>query len=126
MLVLLLWVSGGSAAHAANPPMPTDKLIEYCKIVASGESFGSPPGPEQYLKAQRYGLCLGYFQAFIERTLDTLPPHSQLLCLPDSVKNTELILVYIKYIDDNPNQIHKPASITLLDSLVKAYPCTKP
>jgi hypothetical protein len=122
---LLFCVVGEPTVRAVNPPIRTEQLIEWCKVVVSGEYHSSPPGPDQYLKAEDYGFCLGYFQAFMERTLDTLPPQSRLLCLPDSVRTPELILVFIKYIENNPNQLHKPASTTLWDALVKAYPCTK-
>jgi len=44
-------------------------------------------------------------------------------CLPDQVTNDQIIKIFVKYLDDHPEELHQPASLLLVTSMRKAFPC---
>lgn len=44
-------------------------------------------------------------------------------CIPPRVTNGQLAEIVIKYIKDNPKDLHKPASFLSTDAIETAYPC---
>jgi Rap1a immunity proteins len=51
--------------------------------------------------------------------------HPQSFCLPQEGTNGEYLQVFVKYLDDHPEELHKPAALLLVQSLIKAFPCGK-
>ncbi len=78
------------------------------------------------------GTCLGYFGG----TLATaqiwqlaLSERAQksgggVYCLPES-EPKQMIRDVVKYLEDNPAELHKTAAFNILDALMEAFPCTE-
>jgi hypothetical protein len=77
-------------------------------------------------------VCFGAFlatQQFINVNLSSGTPPIFGVCAPPESTATELIKVYLRYLDEHPEQGHQRFSIVVLASLRNAYPCpsgTKP
>jgi len=44
-------------------------------------------------------------------------------CMPATVTNDQIVKIFIKYLDEHPEELHQPASLLLATSLRKAFPC---
>ena len=44
-------------------------------------------------------------------------------CMPEQVKMEQLRRIFIKYVADNPHELHASASSIVLVSLIEAFPC---
>lgn len=78
------------------------------------------------------GFCAG----FMDATLDTLNmweasdiskkrshDNDVHFCVPDKVTNGQLLRVFVKYLEDHPEELHKPANLLLVEAFRKAFPC---
>jgi hypothetical protein len=48
------------------------------------------------------------------------------LCLPEKSTRAELIKVYLRYVDQHPNEGHKDFGVVVLNALWQAFPCPPP
>lgn len=44
-------------------------------------------------------------------------------CPPVNLSDQQVVRVLVKYLQDNPQQLHRPARILIMMSLVDAFPC---
>jgi hypothetical protein len=47
------------------------------------------------------------------------------VCLPRMIRNQQLMDVLIKYLRDNPEQLHQEAGLLTAVAMMKAFPCPK-
>ncbi len=77
-----------------------------------------------YENGQEEGGCLGYLRGVIETAqIWQQGTGRQTFCLPEAGGINQLIRVTIKYIEDNPAELHKNASILVQFALKEAFPC---
>ncbi len=69
------------------------------------------------------GVCMGYLQGVTETA--RIWQQGKKFCLPEAAKNDQLIRVSIKYLEDNPAELHKPATFLLQMAFIDAFPCTE-
>ena len=73
------------------------------------------------------GYCLGYmqghidFQQYLEKNFN---PDIE-YCFPIDVSVSQLAKVAVKYLENNPNKLHKPAIEVSLAAFTEAFPCTE-
>jgi hypothetical protein len=44
-------------------------------------------------------------------------------CVPENATTDEVVRVVVKWLRDNPDELHYPASVLAIGALRKAYPC---
>lgn len=49
----------------------------------------------------------------------------QLFCPPESVTLGQMVRTVVKFLQDNPNDLHKPAGVLTTEALIKEFPCHK-
>jgi Rap1a immunity proteins len=116
VVVLSLLCCGNARANATSG----EELLQKCKTESA--NYGS-------------GFCHG----FIAAVLDTLTmweasdsyekrTHDKdvRFCLPAEVTNGQIVLVFVKYLEDHPEKLHMPANLLLVEALRKAFPCKAP
>jgi hypothetical protein len=64
------------------------------------------------------GFVLGYIMGVIQTT--DIP-----MCIPKGVTNYQVQAVVVKFLKDNPEQLHMPANLLTLAAVTKAWPCPK-
>ena len=47
------------------------------------------------------------------------------LCVPIEVKRTQLVKVFVAWGQKNPEKLHHPAGLSVINSFVAAFPCPK-
>ena len=79
-------------------------------------------------------FCDGYVLGITDTELlhqmevdkNTLKPlHKKSVCMDDAIPVTELVLVYLKYMDDHPAELHTEAALTVWNAINAAYHCPK-
>lgn len=78
------------------------------------------------------GFCAGYIEGVLatvymweandevaKRTHDS----DVKFCIPDTVTNGQIILVFMKYLEDHPEELHRPANTLFVIAMRKAFPC---
>jgi Rap1a immunity proteins len=72
-------------------------------------------------------MCIAYLGGFRDGiTLGQLVQrHGTITCIPEVIDATQAKLIFEKYARDNPNELHKRASLMLLSALGQAFPCQK-
>ena len=90
-------------------------LAEGCK---QSVDFIEKRGPSRPLGA----MCLGYLMGIREAVVVDNGRNYR-ACLPEEVTNEELIRVYLRWAENNPNRLHEFAFVGVIGALTEAYPC---
>ena len=127
-------VLGGAVMSEAVGATSADDLRTYCEGAVKCVDKSSSCSDHDWLDAAR---CGSYISGFIEghhmalddstNNIDMNPYELRRmyvnLCIPESVTNIQLARVFIKYINDHPEQLHAPAYTKLYISWLLAFPC---
>ena len=78
------------------------------------------------------GFCAGFISAAIDdesmwRASDKEQKQTHILsfCIPQNGTNGQYLQVFLKYLDEHPEELHKPANFILHEAFSKAFPCGK-
>lgn len=74
------------------------------------------------------GHCLGYLQGHIDfqQHLKKNSPSEVKHCFPVYITLTQLGKITVKYLEDNPDKLNKPALDIALAAFEESFPCTEP
>jgi hypothetical protein len=77
--------------------------------------------------AMSAGICIGsmsgaLIMAQVEKSRSASSPPAPGLCIPYGVSSGQLIKVFLKYADDNPDLLHEPLSVAV-ENLYRSFPC---
>lgn len=72
-------------------------------------------------KAQCYGFIAG--ARLLGRLYEDKPSESRLFCIPNGVQNEQLARIYVKHLEQHPEQLHLSASSILIECFKNAFPC---
>ncbi len=90
--------------------------------------YGQATGQQMKTFCQKDELyCVLYAVGFVEGrfyALNALNPATKPFCIPTGVSNSQLAAVYIKHLNDNPNELHLPSGATFFKAIKQAFPCT--
>lgn len=103
--------SGGAMAATGN------ELLEWCKSVDNPISKG----------AFTSGYCLGTMVTVREMMVgysDVLPAEVR-ACIPVEVTNGQAVKVTMKYMQENPEELHLSGVMLTVMAMKHAYPCKK-
>lgn len=95
-----------------------------CKLVA--DSTPLPNNMMQMPDSPDAVFCLGAFTAIIGLANDTWADnglHIFRFCAPTGATGVQFIRVFLKYVDDHPEESHKIFSRVALIALSRAFPC---
>lgn len=108
LTVIAIMVGAFIQPAAAGYYMSSNKLLSLCKSDLVADQ----------------NVCVGYVLGIADaaQTLD-VEASMRRFCLPKNVTSNQLEKTAVKYMDDNPQQLDKPASYNLLVSLRTAFPC---
>lgn len=102
--VLLLSYTGFAETHSVR--MKGNDLVRACEKIDSKTD------------SMDFGICMGY----IEGVADSMESS---ICISPDVEAGQLIKATIKWLNDNPNQLHHDAATLVFSALVDAFPCRK-
>jgi hypothetical protein len=78
------------------------------------------------------GFCAGFIDAVIDSMnmweaddISEKRPHAIRFCLPQEGTNGQYLQVFLKYLDQHPEELHKAAAFLLVESLRAAFPCSR-
>ena len=74
------------------------------------------------------GFCLGFVSgvtSFITSSKDAFPDRWPNTCIPDSVPMGQRRDVFVKYLDDHPEELHFLADLLVLLAMRDAFPCAR-
>lgn len=105
-------------------------------LVFCGKASASPSGTELQSKCKTAlkdqadafdgGYCAGFIDGVMSQTLvEAKAGFDVPFCLPTGGSMGQIVQVFVKYLDDHPERLHEPASLLLVESLAKAFPCHK-
>jgi hypothetical protein len=98
-----------------------NELLEQCRIATDQNTI------ENVDNALIMGYCLGKIQG-IRQTLDifsynyNLPPE-QKVCIPTNVTNGQAARIVVKFLEDNPDQLHLSQTVLAIQAFKTAFPC---
>jgi hypothetical protein len=98
-------------AGSASAEITGNQLKEYCQFYPA--------------QTQATAACIGY----ITGSLDTIRGMSKMLklkaaCEPPGVTGEQLASMTVKYLNDNPADLHFVAASLILNLYTKSFPCT--
>jgi Ssp1 endopeptidase immunity protein Rap1a len=112
---------------AASPVYPGaavngDALLHNCKIYLS-----TVDGTAAEPKGSSAGVaCEGYLRGFIDsHGMESSMTGDYLYCLPPGTSTAQVVLVVVKYLEDNPTKLHQPRAPLVARALTQAFPCKK-
>jgi len=97
-------------------------------LVVSGSAWGNRNGLYSYCKSEHFsaqGFCKGFIQGVSEVLNGAADGRFGVLrfCLPDGVNLGQEQDVVIKWLTENPQERHLPASLVVISALAEAFPC---
>ena len=98
----VVWGFAGEAQAKTNG----NTLLEHCHDYADEATMAT-------------GFCLGYVLGVHEIAVDNSPGY----CILTGVTNNQLVLVFAKYLKDNPAELHIEATTLVLMAFSEAFPC---
>jgi Rap1a immunity proteins len=113
VVALSIFMAGVSQSSAQDQSVKIIK--EGCQVVASRVV------PANMVDAARSSYCLGLVKAilFVGRGLDA--PNR--FCQPDGVSLFQANLVFLKYLDDNPDKTNEPPEGLAIAAFRAEWPC---
>jgi len=93
--------------------------LKHCRVYID-DSSGT-----DYEDGLHDGICMGYTRGVIEADQiwhQMIGP--QTFCLPDGANPDQFVRVAVKYLEDNPAQLHYNAAFSIHLALREAFPCT--
>ena len=71
------------------------------------------------------GMCMGYLQAVheVHESFAALTELNRFYCSPDSVTYGQGKQISLKYLEENPEILHRLAAQSIILALAKAFPC---
>jgi hypothetical protein len=101
-------------------------LYEKCKKFKKLEDTSNWAEKEHLEVLAGMSECAGYLHgiADIFRMGIALGAKDLSICIPQKgVKHSQLMKIYVKYIDKNPEILHEPAILGVLNAFKIAFPC---
>ena len=128
-LILLGLFSLGSACFAqAAAPGSALELYDQCRAGIKLDEGAKSLSVKEETDAF---VCLGFVRG-VARTVnfmsvggwDKTLPKAFKSCVPDSVSSIELSRVVVKFLDDNPQNLHYTNTLVTLAAFGHVYPCS--
>ncbi len=101
-------------------------LLRKCSLavrIFDGEKLSSADAVEG-------GFCLGYLSGSHDTDfmVQMLEEHEKIIllkhpCPPSNVSTEQAVRIVVKYLHDNPERLHMPASILVTDAIRSSFPC---
>ncbi|MGA7225461.1 MAG: Rap1a/Tai family immunity protein, partial [Candidatus Acidiferrales bacterium] len=95
--------------------------------VDNDTSADKPP-----VKSFDVGFCFGFIdgansahQVWAASDKTNHRNHAMSYCFPDSVTNGQMLRVFVKYLDEHPQDLHEPAALLYIEAMRRAFPCGK-
>lgn len=117
-LIASLLTPCAGLAKEPGPALPGSMFLSDC--IAALKPIGEIKDSE-YMNV---GHCLGYVGGFKDAHVigkAVMPLHR--FCPPNGVDTGQLTRVFVKYLQDHPEQLHLDAGLLLWFALEKAFPC---
>ena len=75
-------------------------------------------------QAFNIGLCAGFIEGIIKS--EYTHKDKKLFCSPkESIKIDQAVRIVVKYVNDNPQNLHSDSILLVFSALMKAFPCPK-
>ena len=117
--VALVGALASDGTMAANGVLRTgNDFITPCKDFISEGGLT----PDQSFDA---GICAGVIKG-VRMSLFYLgitTPQMSTACIPASITDGQITRIFLKFLDNYPEQLHSDATVLLITSLKAAYPC---
>jgi hypothetical protein len=70
------------------------------------------------------GYCMGYLAGFVDSyDVGVYTGAKEVACIPKTVNNGQLARVLVKWLKENPTQLHRNPRILVYSALVDGFPC---
>lgn len=116
LAVALLMIGATTAAAAHETCL---KLLEECQAAKNLLQHNSKV-EEELVSGTR---CLAYLEGFLDGV--TGFSKQNLFCLPPSATLAQGALVYVRWADQNPEELHRDSALCLTAAMGIAFPCTE-
>ena len=113
--LMILALSPGVAYASGN------KLLSQCN--AAIDFMDNQPADPDFLAL---GYCLGMMQGVTNTNAmyEVQLGKDALFCAPKSgLSNGQAARIVVKYLKDNPEELHRHSTVLVLSAFVEAYPC---
>ncbi|WP_223592418.1 Rap1a/Tai family immunity protein [Pseudomonas sp. A-R-19] len=123
MKTLLMAVAvAGMLGSGAAMAMDGNELLEGCQAMIQTDDTGEAPPVNLIIGA---GQCLGIVEG-VRMTMFYLNgslPEAARVCFPKGVTTGQGARVVVKYLKDNPEELHEDATSLIFFAYHKAFPC---
>ncbi len=122
---IILWALIATTAYSQQPQyLSTSELASKCRV-SINITDGVIPAVSA-LQFQSGAFCDGYFLGFasgIQIMKYMNDSMTSRVCLPGNSEVGQWERVFLKYIDQHPEELHLPMTIVVWSSLAEAFPC---
>ena len=119
-LIFALLASATALPAQSREAFTTNELVSACRIYIQLTERTLPRIDSSDFTSA--GICLGYMTGFAQAA--SVQVESR-LCVPASVTTVQSIRVFLKYMDEHPEDLRLPTPRTLTAALANTFPCPK-
>lgn len=125
VIPLCLMVSASAHAQTTTGADIVSKCKQAVRDVDNDTSADKPP-----VKSFDVGFCFGFIdgansaqQVWAASDRTNHRNHPMGYCFPDAVTNGQMLRVFVKYLDEHPQDLHEPAALLYIEAMRRAFPC---
>ncbi len=120
--ILAIFLTLG-AASSSEVRASGNELLAECNLVIRMMDDGVAPSARE---GPKVGRCLGMMQGItsLNMVYQVKDRDSALFCLPSNgISNGQAARIVVKYMRDNPSELHNEQSLVAIAAFIDAYPC---
>ncbi len=104
-----------------------NEFYAQCSGTLTPLASGSYTNSELAKKSMDIGYCIGYVEGYTQAIMiDGLGDKASkpIACLPEKLQNRQMLMVLLKYLENNPQHLHREIATIAEVAYSEAFPCS--
>jgi hypothetical protein len=105
----------------------TKRMVEWCTELETSMRKDENGAVTEYARDYQSGYCLGWINSAMAffNFHNEAEQHTLAVCMPETIESTELLRLFLEYVNRNIEDTKYNPSLLLYWALLEKYPCTE-
>ena len=123
ILAIFLTLGAAFSSEVRASVTNGNRLLAACNLVIRMTDDGVGPSAIGSFEA---GYCLGQMRGItaFNMVYQIKDRGNALFCAPTDMSMGQAARIVVKYLRDNPSELHRPDSLVAIEAFINEYPCT--
>jgi hypothetical protein len=123
ILAIFLTLGAASSSEVRASGHDGNRLLDKCnRVIRAVDDGVAPSATSEGIEA---GHCIGLIKGIIKLNMvyQAKDRDSALFCPPSKISSGQAVRIVVKYMRDNPSELHNEESLVAIAAFIDAYPC---